>query len=87
MVDFFTCTRASCVSPHKLQVDVVRWLLENGVDREKSCYYGQRPLDVVGQCLLDDQAASDITEALTEELKSEQVLRCTFLQKRRHSRP
>lgn len=50
---------------------MVRWLLENGVDREKPCYYGQTPLDVVGQCRLDAEAAADIRQALTEELKSE----------------
>lgn len=48
---------------------VVRWLLENGVDREKPCYHGQTPLEVVGQCRLDVEAASDIRQALTEELK------------------
>lgn len=53
----------------KNQLDVVCWLLENGVDREKSCYYGQTPLDVVGQCRLDAEAASDIRQALNEKLK------------------
>ncbi|CAN0234700.1 unnamed protein product, partial [Ectocarpus sp. 13 AM-2016] len=32
--------------------DVVRWLLDNGVDRDKPCYYGQKPIDVIGQCRL-----------------------------------
>lgn len=61
------------VSPNKCQAGVVRWLLENGVDREKACYYGQRPLDVIGQCRLDTQAASDIHQALTDELKREYI--------------
>lgn len=59
------------VTLNERQLDVVRWLLENGVDRKKSCYHGQTPLDVVGQCRLDTDAASDICQALTEELKSE----------------
>ncbi len=67
------------ISPNECQAGVVRWLLENGVDRGKACYYGQRPLDVVGQCRLDSQAASDINQALTEELKSEYCCRCTIL--------
>lgn len=64
------CT-LSFTTPIERQLEVVRWLLENGVDRGKPCYYGQTPLDVVGQCRLDTEAASDIRQALTEELKSE----------------
>lgn len=50
---------------------MVHWLLENGVDREKQCYHGQKPLDVVGQCRHDDKAAAAIREALSAELRSE----------------
>lgn len=62
------CTQ-SLITLNGRQLDVVRWLLENGVDREKPCYYDQTPLDVVGQCRLDTEAASDIREALTQQLK------------------
>ena len=48
---------------------MVRWLLENGVDIEKSCQHGQKPLDVVGQCRLDAQAEAAIRQALCEKLQ------------------
>lgn len=48
---------------------VVRWLLENGVDREKACYHGQKPIDVVGQCRLDEEAAAAIRQALCQKLQ------------------
>ena len=51
------------------QGDVVSWLLQNGVDREKQCYHSQRPVDVIGQCMYDEKAASQIREALRAELK------------------
>lgn len=48
---------------------MVRWLLENGVDREKKCYHGQKPLDVVGQCRLDAEGEAAIRQALCEKLQ------------------
>ena len=48
---------------------MVRWLLENGVDREKKCYHGQKPLDVVGQCQLDAEDEAAIRQALCEKLQ------------------
>lgn len=54
-----------------MQAHVVDWLLENGVDRDKICYHGQKPLDVIGQCRSDIEAAAAIRHALSAELKSE----------------
>lgn len=59
-----------------MQADVVDWLLENGVDRDKICYHGQKPLDVIGQCRVDIEAAAAIRHALSAELKREWHVLC-----------
>lgn len=65
------------------QDEVVNWLLENGVDREKQCYHGQKPLDVIGQCRSHAEAESRICKALSAELTSEffESCRCVLEQK------
>lgn len=52
---------------------MVNWLLENGVDRERQCYHGQRALDVVGQCRDDAKESPTIREALSSELPRERA--------------
>lgn len=52
------------------QEDLVRWLLTNGADRGKSCYLGQKPLDVVGQFRQDATAAAEIRLMLAQEASS-----------------
>lgn len=53
------------------QEDLVRWLLTNGADQEKSCYLGQKPLDVVGQFRQDaTAAAAEIRLMLKQEHSS-----------------
>lgn len=64
----------------KIQQDeVVNWLLENGVDREKQCYHDQKPLDVIGQCRPHTEAESRIRKALSAKLTSECFESCRFV--------